>query len=40
MGAYVITQKDSDRTLGKLLSFFPEVVPVHFDVSRLLRLAP
>ena len=40
MDAYVITQKDSDRTVGTLLSFFPEVVPAHFDLSRLLRLAP
>ena len=40
MYAYVITQKDSDHTVGTLLSFFPEVVPVHFDLSRLLGLAP
>ena len=36
----MITQKDSDRTVGTLLSFFPEVVPAQFDLSRLLRLAP
>ena len=40
MYAYVITQKDSDRTVSTLLSFFPEVVPVHFDLYRLLGLAP
>ena len=36
----MITQKDSDRTVGTLLSSFPEVVPVYFDLSRLLGLAP
>ena len=40
MDAYVITQKDSDHAVGTLLSFFSEIVPVHFDLSRLLGLAP